>query len=66
MTSNKMTCDLCGRELDQHKDRYVVRFQSVPLYRDTNHEAYDLCLECASSLRERFLARRKSDARADS
>ena len=47
-----MTCDICGKELDQHRDRYVVRFQSVPIYRDTNHEAYDLCLDCAEHLRK--------------
>ena len=47
-----MTCAWCGKELDQHKDRYVIRFQSVPIYRDTNREAYDMCLGCAERLRK--------------
>lgn len=63
MAVNRMTCDLCGKELEQHRDRYVLRFQSVPIYRDTNHEAYDLCVTCTERLREE-LGKRRGNASA--
>ena len=56
-----MTCDWCGKELDQHKDRYVIRFQSVPIYRDTNREAYDMCVECTERLRGELRRKRKKE-----
>lgn len=57
---NALICDLCGRKLDQHRDRYVLRFQSVPTYRDARGDAYDLCMSCTDKLRKRLNERRET------
>lgn len=55
---NALICDLCGCKLDQHRDRYVLRFQSVPTYRDARGDAYDLCMSCTEKLRNRLSERK--------
>ena len=55
---NALICDLCGCKLDQHRDRYVLRFQSVPTYLDARVDAYDLCMRCTEKLRNRLSERK--------
>ena len=57
---NALICDMCGCKLDQHRDRYVLRFQSVPTYRDARGDAYDLCMGCTEELRKRLNERNES------
>ena len=48
------TCDLCGRPLAQHENRYVLRLVAVPAYRQPCGRPYDLCPECAGRIREKL------------
>ena len=60
MTEHRITCDMCGVELDRHRDRYVLRFQSVPVYRAAGSKSsYDLCLTCAARLKVELSGVRK-------
>lgn len=44
-------CDMCGRALPQHGDRYTVKVEKVPAFRMIGHGPYDLCPECAARLK---------------
>ena len=44
-------CDMCGRALPQHGDRYTLRVEKVPAFRMTGRKPYDLCPECAARLK---------------
>ena len=49
---HKFMCDLCGKELEHHGERYMVRVEQVPAYRECHKCVWDLCPECADRLRE--------------
>ena len=51
MESRVFTCDLCGRALAQHGDRYTVRVSKVPAIRQVGEKPYDLCPQCAARLK---------------
>lgn len=46
-------CDVCGRPLEHHGDRYTLRIEHVPAYRDrrADHRLYDLCPQCAARMK---------------
>ena len=51
---HKFICDVCGKELDHHGERYIVHIEAVPSYRTAGKSAWDLCPTCAKELRERL------------
>lgn len=63
MRADYFYCDMCGKKLDQHRDRYILRFQSVPTYRDGRGTAYDLCPCCTKSLKDAMDERRRRQFR---
>ena len=49
MQENRITCDVCGRSLPQHGDRYVVHLTKMPVRRLAGKgRSYDLCPQCAA------------------
>lgn len=56
---HKFMCDLCGKELEHHGERYMVRVEQVPAYRECHKCVWDLCPECADRLREQMDERGK-------
>lgn len=46
----KFVCDMCGKELEHHGERYIVRVEQVPSYRYNKYKTWDLCRECADRL----------------
>ena len=49
MQENRITCDVCGRSLPQHGDRYVVHLTKMPVMRLAGKgRSYDLCPQCAA------------------
>ena len=54
MRSMAFVCDLCGRALEQHGDRYTVRLSKVPALRQVGERPYDLCPQCAGRLRSQL------------
>ena len=52
MRENRITCDICGRSLPQHGNRYTVDFTKIPVRRLAKSEKpYDLCPQCAARLK---------------
>lgn len=51
MRVNQFRCDRCGRVLEMHGERYVMRMERVPKQRIAGGRAFDLCPECAATLK---------------
>lgn len=54
-------CDMCGRALPQHGDRYVMKLDKVPAFR-VGRKPFDLCPECAARLKVKLGRREYADA----
>lgn len=59
----KFICDMCGRELEHHGERYIVRTESVPNVRTSGFENLDLCRECVLALRQYVSEKRRTHDR---
>ena len=47
---HQFVCDMCGKELDHHGERYTVTVGRVPAYRTACKSTWDLCCDCAKAL----------------
>lgn len=47
---HQFVCDMCGKELDHHGERYTVTVGRVPAYRTACKSTWDLCCDCAKEL----------------
>lgn len=50
----RFTCDICGKPLEQHGHRYVMRIDEVPRSYSTWYKSWDLCPACAERLVEQL------------
>lgn len=55
----KFMCDLCGKELEHHGERYIVRVEQVPSSYSSKNKTWDLCSECAEGLKRKMDERGK-------
>ena len=46
----RFACDMCGKELEHHGQRYVVHVDEVPRSYSSWYKNYDLCGECKKRL----------------
>lgn len=46
----KFICDICGKELEHHGERYIVRIEAVPSSYSSKFCTWDLCYECSEKL----------------
>lgn len=51
-----MRCDCCGKKLEPHGLRYVLRIGRVPVSR--GEAPFDLCDECAEKIRAMMRGRK--------
>lgn len=52
MRTDSFICDRCGMPLERYRNRYVVRFERIPVVRGADgYGPLDLCDECAYAVR---------------
>ena len=52
MQEHRIVCDSCGRPLQHHGKRYVVKISEMPMLRLVRNDVtYDLCQTCAARLK---------------
>jgi len=53
MREQLFLCDVCGRELPTHGERYTLRIERVPAFR-IGGKPFDLCPQCAERMRAKL------------
>lgn len=62
MSERMFRCDMCGTELPRHGERYILRVERVPAFREAGRGPFDLCPDCATALRARLESNREEEA----